>query len=108
MAPRSGASEMPRLRSVPLRPIVGAKGALAIERTERLRRRIAEELLQAVESARAGGETRQRVGERLHPEVLRAVGRIGSIEAIQERGHFEQARAVLDEVLVDNFFRTQW
>ena len=48
-------------------------------------------------------DRRQRIGERLHAEVGGGVRRVGAVEAIEKRGDLEQPRAVLDEVLVNDF-----
>ncbi len=53
-------------------------------------------------------EAGQRLDERLHAEVAPRVGRVGAIEAIEKRRYLEQLRAVLDEVLIDQFPRAQW
>ena len=76
--------------------------------TEVLRGRIAQQQLNLIDAASCAGGGRERAGEGLHPEVLRGIRRVGPVEPVEERGDLEQPRAVLDEVLIDEFAGRQW
>ena len=60
-----------------------------------------------VDAAGLVPEAGERLGERPHPEITARIRRIGAVQAIEEGGDLQHLRAVLDEVLVDQFFSGQ-
>jgi hypothetical protein len=72
-----------------------------------LGRRIAQQQLNPVQAVSWSAERVHRIPEHLHPEILHRAIRIDPVQPIEERRNFEQARAILDEVFVDDLRAAQ-
>src|SRR4051812_19788826 len=82
--------------------------ALAVQSSERLAGRIAQEHLDPIQAIAWRSERVNRIAEYLHPEILHGAVSVNPIQPVEKRGNLEQPSAVFDEVLVNDLWAGQW